>query len=91
MLSRRAYRQTALNRTELKQCFSPSCREAEEAEEAEAAEASEEAAEASEEAAEEAEAEEAEEAEEECFSSGHESRGLSYLGAVRSHELVFSD
>ena len=83
MLSRRAYRQTALNRTELKQCFSPSCREAEEAE----------AAEASEEAAEEAEAEEAEEAEaeEECFSSGHESRGLSYLGAVRSHELVFSD
>ena len=84
MLSRRAYRQTALNRTELKQCFSPSCREAEEAEEAEAAEASEEAAE-------EAEAEEAEEAEEECFSSGHESRGLSYLGAVRSHELVFSD
>tara|TARA_E500000178_G_C17004071_1_gene747213 strand:- start:2049 stop:2309 length:261 start_codon:yes stop_codon:yes gene_type:complete len=81
VLSRRAYRQTALNRTELKQCFSPSCREAEEAE-AEAAEASEEAAEA--------EAEEAE-AEEECFSSGHESRGLSYLGAVRSHELVSCD
>ena len=85
MLSRRAYRQTALNRTELKQCFSPSCREAEEAE-AEAAEASEEAAEEAE-----AEAEAEAEEEEECFSSGHESRGLSYLGAVRSHELVFSD